>query len=164
MNARRYRYDCAEARRMVAQYRDRKATSAALTLLQAEILGYHAVRGWSYQQAAEDYAGRLVAHGVSPLTLLERLVAFYLVNERRPLATEREVAVALGRWLLSAAPFRRSHVREKLPSVNACREIGERARDALGRYAVAMILKDRADAETAAALRRDLTDFDTPSP
>jgi hypothetical protein len=164
LNARRYRYDLAAARRMVNRYADRTATSAAVRLIQSELLGYRAPRGYSYQRDAEAYLGRLVASAADPFAILARIVAWHLVTERRPFRTEREEAVSLGRWVLSTVPFRRKRPgAEKLPSVNACREVGEITREALGVYALGLIRKDRSDTDVRTSLRRDSADFESPS-
>jgi hypothetical protein len=164
MNARRYRYDLAAARRMVDRYADRVATNAAARLIESELLSYRAPRGYSYQRDAETYLGRLVANATDPLAILVRIVAWFLVTERRPFRTEREEAVSLGRWVFSTVPFRRKRPgAEKLPSVNACREVGTITREALGVYALGLIRKDRTDTDTRDALRRESSDFDSPS-
>lgn len=162
MNARRHRHALDTAERLLSHYGDRKATHAALRLVTSDVLGYRARWNRGYQLAAESVLARLVAAGVTPATVLARVIAFYLVTERRPFRMQREEDAALGRWIAHTVPYRRKRgPTEKLPSVNCVREIGEITREALGVFAVGLLRKAAADAVERSALVRECLDFDT---
>jgi hypothetical protein len=84
--------------------------------------------------------------GADPLAVVERVIAFYLYTGRKPFATERAEAVALGRLVCHVMPLNgfRWTARVYAPC-------GQMARELLGRFALAVIARVRADTESLKA-------------
>ena len=146
----------------ITKYKATRATSMALELA-TEVLNYRATNGYTFQRRLEGMMQILRDDQVSAEDLLRRVclfVAFAAAHPEKFKGLTRCEDIAMGRMVMRLAPLQRKGLRYPTRSLVL---LGGLLRDALYRYALNLVDRLKADAESHHAKVAATLDLDTPA-